>query len=209
MSGYRKIYEQHHGPIPKDKDGRTYDIHHIDGNHKNDSPENLKAVSIQDHYDIHHSQEDWMACHQIAIRMSMSLNKISDLAKAAAQKRILNGTHHFLTNNPNLQRIANGTHNFLGGEIQKQKVKNGTHPFQTRTDGTNIQTDRIAAGTHHCLGENNPTHGRIIDGTHNFITNHPNKNQPQITCPYCLKTGSNNNMKRYHFDNCKKLVADR
>lgn len=26
MSGYRKIYEQHHGPIPKDKDGRTYEF---------------------------------------------------------------------------------------------------------------------------------------------------------------------------------------
>jgi len=26
---YRKIYEQHYGPIPVDSDGRTYEIHHI------------------------------------------------------------------------------------------------------------------------------------------------------------------------------------
>ena len=35
---YRKIYEQHHGPIPIDESGRTYDIHHIDGNHFNNDP---------------------------------------------------------------------------------------------------------------------------------------------------------------------------
>lgn len=56
-TNYRKIYEQHYGPIPKDSDGRTYEIHHIDGDHSNNDPSNLKCVSIQEHYDIHHSQE--------------------------------------------------------------------------------------------------------------------------------------------------------
>lgn len=32
---YRRIYEQHYGPIPKDEQGRSYEIHHIDGNHNN------------------------------------------------------------------------------------------------------------------------------------------------------------------------------
>lgn len=32
----------------------------------------------------------------------------------------------------------------------------------------------------------------------------PFKNpRPKLTCPYCHKTGVDNNMKRYHFDNCK------
>jgi hypothetical protein len=35
MNIYRKIYEQNYGHIPKDSAGRTYEIHHIDGNHKN------------------------------------------------------------------------------------------------------------------------------------------------------------------------------
>jgi len=30
------------------------------------------------------------------------------------------------------------------------------------------------------------------------------KPQPQITCPHCGKTGGESNMKRYHFDKCKK-----
>ena len=58
---YRKIYESHFGPIPKEKNGRSYDIHHIDGNHSNNSPENLRAVTIQEHYNIHYEQEDWYA----------------------------------------------------------------------------------------------------------------------------------------------------
>ena len=59
---YRKIYETHYGPIPIDEEGRTFDIHHIDGNHSNNSPQNLKAVTIKEHYDIHYLQEDWSAC---------------------------------------------------------------------------------------------------------------------------------------------------
>lgn len=50
---YRKIWESFHGPIPKDEKDRTYDIHHIDGNRKNNSIENLICLSIEDHYKIH------------------------------------------------------------------------------------------------------------------------------------------------------------
>jgi hypothetical protein len=32
------------------------------------------------------------------------------------------------------------------------------------------------------------------------------KPHPQITCPHCGKTGGANNMKRYHFDNCKLMI---
>jgi hypothetical protein len=30
------------------------------------------------------------------------------------------------------------------------------------------------------------------------------KNKPKISCPHCDKVGSASNMKRYHFDNCKR-----
>ena len=59
---YRKIYENHHGAIPKDDLNRVFEIHHIDGNHSNNSPENLTAVSMREHYDVHRSQNDWYAC---------------------------------------------------------------------------------------------------------------------------------------------------
>ena len=41
---YRKIYEENFGPIPKEPNGRSYEIHHIDGNHSNNDPSNLIAV---------------------------------------------------------------------------------------------------------------------------------------------------------------------
>lgn len=50
---YRKIYEQHFGPIPKDELGRSYHIHHKDGNPFNNDPSNLEALSCVDHQHEH------------------------------------------------------------------------------------------------------------------------------------------------------------
>ena len=55
---YRKLYEEYHGLIPVDEDGRTYEIHHLDGNRKNNEPNNLVALSIKEHYRIHYEQGD-------------------------------------------------------------------------------------------------------------------------------------------------------
>ena len=85
---YRKIYENHYDPIPKDETGRTYDIHHIDGNRKNNKPENLKAVTIQEHYDIHYAQQDYSACLMFILqrRLNTSNEERSKIASLAAQK---------------------------------------------------------------------------------------------------------------------------
>ena len=191
MIKYRKIYEQYYGSIPKDSDGRTYEIHHIDGNHNNDSPENLKAVSIQEHYNIHYSQGDWIACHRIASKMKLSPVEISELSRKSNLERVADGTHPFLTrpDGTNLQtdRVKDGTHNFLDGEfqrkIQQNRVGCRTHPFLTRPDGSSLSSDRV------------------IDGSHNFLTNHPCKTI--VKCPYCPKEGPGPQMKQWHFDNCK------
>ena len=81
MSNYRKIYENSFGKISKDDTGRVYEIHHIDGNNKNNDISNLKCVSIQDHYNIHFEQGDYMACLMIASRMTVSPHELSFLAK--------------------------------------------------------------------------------------------------------------------------------
>lgn len=92
---YRKIYEQHYGPIPKDSDGRTYEIHHKDGNRKNNDTTNLQCVSIQEHYDIHYSQGDWAACQNILLRMNVSPEEMSKKCRFLLLERVKNGTHHF------------------------------------------------------------------------------------------------------------------
>lgn len=148
-SHYRKIYSDCYGPIPKDENGRTYEIHHIDGNRKNNDPTNLIAVSIQEHYDIHYAQKDWGACHNILIRMKKSSEEISKLSRMAANKRLEEGTHLF--QNPefierirqrNLAQSAAGIHPFQDPEFVKRNservkiqnndlAKNGQHPWQT------------------------------------------------------------------------------
>jgi hypothetical protein len=81
-NNYRKIYEHHHGAIPVDDLGRTYEIHHTDGNHHNNHPSNLQCVSVQEHYDIHYAQEDWGACFCIAKRLKLTKEQISGLIRA-------------------------------------------------------------------------------------------------------------------------------
>jgi hypothetical protein len=132
MTIYRKIYEEHYGPIPIDEEGRTYDIHHIDGNHNNNDPKNLVAISIKDHYNIHYEQKDWNACYIMAQRMKLDPKLISELAHKTQQKRLKDGTHNFLGDkNPMKKRLDDGTHHFYGGKIQgetsRKRVKNKTH----------------------------------------------------------------------------------
>ena len=80
-TGHRKIYETFVGPIPKDEHGRSYEIHHIDGNHNNNDLSNLLCVSIKEHYDIHKLQGDFKACLIMSQRMKVSPEEKSYLAK--------------------------------------------------------------------------------------------------------------------------------
>lgn len=86
-NNYRKIWEHFNGPIPKDEEGRSYEIHHIDGNHSNNHIDNLQCVSIQEHYDIHFRQNDTYACLRISQKMKMSSESISELATRLNNER--------------------------------------------------------------------------------------------------------------------------
>lgn len=80
---YRKIYSENYGNIPTDEDGRTFDIHHLDGNTENNHPSNLIAVSITEHYEIHKKQGDVKACLAIAARMKISPEEKKKIASEA------------------------------------------------------------------------------------------------------------------------------
>lgn len=136
---YRKIYEDHYGAIPTDELGRSFDVHHIDGNSHNNSPDNLIAVSRQEHYQIHYDQGDFGAAQKIAFRLDMSREEefeyLSDLASKINQQRLKDGTH-------NLSRRSDGS------SMASDQVDKGINAFMTRSDGTNMATDRINDGSH-------------------------------------------------------------
>ena len=143
---YRKIYEAYHGPIPKDEFGRTYDIHHLDKDRTNNSPENLKALSIQEHYDTHFAQGDWGACARMGPRMKLPHEEISRLAALAQHKLVAENKHH-------LQKRPDGT------SVSSDRVKAGKHHLQKRPDGTSVSSDRVKQPDY-----NNPFQKRA-DGT--------------------------------------------
>ena len=85
---YRKIWQSYYGEIPKDENGRTYEIHHKDGNRKNNSIDNLICVSIQEHYNIHYNQKDWKACYKIRMRMNTTLEEWNELNNRLSENMI-------------------------------------------------------------------------------------------------------------------------
>lgn len=78
---YRKIWESVNGLIPRDEFGFSYEIHHIDGNRKNNSIDNLLCISIRDHLQIHLDQEDWGAAALISRRLSLGSKYMSDIQR--------------------------------------------------------------------------------------------------------------------------------
>ena len=126
-NNYRKIYENHVGPIPY-----RYDIHHLDGNHSNNNPTNLKAVTVQEHYDIHYSQGDYGACYYIAIqRLSTTPEELSFIASQIATQRVIDGTHPWKDREKmkkqNQKRTAEGKNAFSGPANVQKQFANKTH----------------------------------------------------------------------------------
>ena len=108
-TNYRKIWEHFNGPIPKDEQGRSYEIHHIDGNHSNNHIDNLQCVSLQEHYDIHLQQNDTYACLRLSQKLKMSKQEISDLAIKTNNERWSNSQYRErlleINNSPEIRKL--------------------------------------------------------------------------------------------------------
>lgn len=181
MNIYRKIWEQYYGPIPKDENGRSYEIHHIDGNRLNNHIDNLKCVSIKEHYNIHHSQKDWSACLLISERMIISTEEKSILAKNHVKKQLQQNTHPWKTEKYKKNQKSRALTNknpFIGGKIQSISGKK-----------------RVSEGVHHFLGSS-INEKMLLEGKH--------PSQILWKCEHCGKEGRNiTNYKRFHGEKCK------
>ena len=189
---YRKIYENHHGPIPKDDDGRVYEIHHIDGNHANNHYSNLKSVPIHEHYDIHYNQGDYGACSAILKRMSKSPEEISLLCYQLQKKRIETCTHnfqkrtteerkHYAKNAVQIQ-TAMGKNKLVGPENNLRMKQLGTHPLIGGSASRKGVRSQLDAGTH--------------------------ASQKRYDCPICSRTIKGSSNYKRHKLYCEKVNSD-
>lgn len=202
-NNHRDIYKKHFGSIPKDKDGRPMDIHHVDGNHNNNDITNLKLVTIQEHYDIHYAQGDWGACNLIGSRLNLTPEERTILSSRQAKERVASGTHHLLKrpdgSSISSDKVKNGTHHFLNcGENTRrrnlERVEDGTNPFLGGEIQRNLAKKLVAEGKHHFLG-GSINQKMLAEGRHT--------SQIKKTCEHCSKSISINMFHRWHGDNCK------
>ena len=76
--------------------GRSYEIHHINGDRDDNRLENLACISIEEHYNIHLEQKDYGAAFRIAQRMDTDPQTLSELASLSNKRRVERGDHPFL-----------------------------------------------------------------------------------------------------------------
>ena len=125
---YRKLFERYHKCclLP------GTDIHHIDGNHKNNSIDNLQAVSLLEHYNIHKQQNDYYACFMISQRMKIKPDDWRQMAIENGRKSALKnrdngiGLLAWVKNNPELVQQIRSDSGKKGGKIAAEQ-KLGIH----------------------------------------------------------------------------------
>lgn len=129
-SSHLKLWKSHHGEIPKDIDGRSYEIHHIDGNHKNNSINNLQCVSIHEHLEIHEKQHDWGAVQSILMRLELTAENRNEISRLASlnQKRLMAEGKH------NWQKMSKKDRSELSRQIGLQTLRDCTGLHKINAD---------------------------------------------------------------------------
>jgi hypothetical protein len=226
MSNYRKIWETAYGEIPYDSTGRRMEIHHIDGNRTNNNLDNLQLLTIAEHYDIHFQRGDWAACQSISNRMSITPAEKSKRCSELANKRISEGSHHFLDpefikkdSERKSQNRSGKNHPLYGKKMPKETtekqsashkklVEQGIHHLQKDEHKIRMKArakKELEIGIHPFQQSTtrekiNRTHSELLKlNLHSF--NRPNRVDPNkimVFCDHCQKEVTKPVFGRFH-----------
>ena len=185
---YRRLWKEYHGTdIPKDEQGRSYEIHHVDGNRNNNSIENLICVSIEEHKKIHLEQgEVWVA------------NLIADRLDKVYEK----GWQHSEETRKKMSKAHKGLNTWSKGCKNPQPTVTCPHCF--KSGGKSLL---VRYHFDNCLKK--PGNELLIREVSLKFKESRRKPKSKYTeripvvCSYCGKAGHPGAMKRWHFENCK------
>lgn len=173
---YRKLWMQKNGPIPLDKQGRSYEIHHIDGNRKNNCLENLLCLSIEDHYKLHYDKGEYFAANLIAQRMDKPAEPIKKWDISESRRAAL-------------RESKLGDKNPMKDPAVRKKV---SEALKGRKKSPESEAKRLKSreGFRH----SEETKQKM------------KKPKYKLKCPHCSLEGGSSQMKRWHFENCKNKI---
>lgn len=186
-------------------------VHHIDGNHNNNTPSNLVAITAKEHYNIHFQQGDYAACILLASAAEIDQTELAEIQHmhgiSCRDRKLGFHSEHF-------DRKAHIAEIWKNHKPGRKPVTNGVDTIRLKTDddvmsflqenpawrrgvpdsskkGLSKSKKRLTSEEARRISQE-----RINKGIHNF--------QIESTCPVCGKKGKGPMMKRWHFNNCKE-----
>jgi hypothetical protein len=174
MNIYRKKWINHYGEIPKDENGLTYEIHHIDGNRSNNDISNLIALSLKEHYLIHYNQGDYYAAFMISKKMKLTKQELNELKVR-------------------LKHPKSEKHKQNMSKAKKGKIFLDSHKNNLKKK-KNILTCNVCGIT----GGANSIKRFHMENCGKYYEMKKEK------CPHCGKESTKNALIRWHYDNCKQ-----
>lgn len=174
---YRKIWVKANGPIPVDAEGRSYEIHHIDGNRSNNNLDNLLCLSIKDHFELHYNKGEYFAANLISQRLGKPLETGITYTMTERQKT-------------SLRESKLGDRNPMKNPETRKKVSDA---LRGRKKPVEVEAKRLTTRKNN----GKPWHTQETKLK-------MKKPKEKVVCNHCGIVGGISQMKRWHFDNCKQ-----
>ncbi|ARW58152.1 I-TevIII-like protein [Serratia phage X20] len=188
---HRKIWIESNGEIPLDEFGRSYHIHHIDGNPSNNELSNLLCLSPNDHFELHRSQGDYGAAFLLLNNhLSISPEERSDIISKSNSARWINYSEK------ERETIINKNRDSNISTWSSEKLRSDT--------GYKVKQNHLAKTKEQKEKESKLKSFSIKAAWKSNSFNAQREHMStKVVCPHCGKEGQKAAMSRYHFDRCK------